>query len=458
MRSTARVWTGAVGLALSLVGASLVQAQEPKSLGELLEEVRRGSAAERDENRKREQEFRAAKAQQQQLLSEARAKKSAAESRSKQLENTFEEKEKKLPELQESLRVRLGTLGELFGVVRQVAGDTAGLVRDSMISTQIPGRTEFLDQLAESRELPSLEDLEKLWFIIQQEMTETGRVVRYKTNVVAADGSEGPREVVRVGVFNAIADDKYLKLDFDTGKLVELARQPAAHQVNTAAAFASSQSGLQPLGVDPSRGQILSMLVQSPTLEERIRQGGLVGYVIIGLGIFGLLVALYRFIYLFFVGSKIKSQRKREEHDQGNALGRVLSVYDENRSADVETLELKLDEAILKEIPALERGNSLVRVLSVVAPLLGLLGTVTGMIQVFQGIQLYGTGDPKLMAGGISMALVTTVLGLVMAIPLVLLHSLLSGRTKSLMQILEEQSAGIIARHAESGGSGATSA
>ncbi len=451
-----KVLTRFLAVAVSIAVAP-VAAQEPKSLGELLEEVRRGSAAERAEDRKREEAFRAAKAQQQQLLAEARAKKSAAESKSKQLESVFEQKEQKLPELQESLRLRLGTLGELFGVVRQVAGDTAGLVRDSMISTQIPERTEFLDRLAESTELPSLEDLEKLWFVIQQEMTETGRVARYESNVVAADGKESTREVVRVGVFNAIADGKYLRLDNDTGKLVELARQPAARHVGSAADFASSQSGLQPLAIDPSRGQILSMLVQSPTLEERIRQGGLVGYIIIGLGIFGLLVALYRFVYLGLVGAKIKAQRKRDEHDSGNALGRVLSVYDDNRSADVETLELKLDEAILKETPALERGNSLVRVLSVVAPLLGLLGTVTGMIQVFQGIQLYGTGDPKLMAGGISMALVTTVLGLVMAIPLVLLHSLLSGRTKSLVQILEEQSAGIIARHAEGGGAGAAS-
>lgn len=441
--------------AISLVTPAL--AQDPKSLRELLDEVRSGSKAERAENSKREQEFRAAKAEQQNLLASARAKKAAAEARSKELEAIFEEKEEQLPELQESLRLRLGTLGELFGVVRQVAGDTGGFVRQSLISTQIPDRDVFLDKLAESTELPSVEDLEKLWFILQQEMTETGRVVRYKAKVIDPDGTASQREVVRVGVFNVVSDGEYLRLDDQTGKIVELGRQPAAHHLSAASAFAGAQSGMPAFSIDPSRGTILSMLIQSPTLEERIRQGGLVGYVIIGLGIFGLLVALYRFAYLGLVGNKIKRQAKRDEHSDDNALGRVLSVYDDNRSADVETLELKLDEAILKETPALERGNALVRVLSVVAPLLGLLGTVTGMINVFQQIQLYGTGDPKLMAGGISMALVTTVLGLVMAIPLVLLHSVLSGRTKSLVQILEEQSAGIVARHAEQGGTGATS-
>jgi len=443
------IWKATAWSALGLLLASSAGAEEAKSLSQLLEQVRRGSASARAENQKREQEFRAAKQQQQALLAAALAKKAAAEARSKELEVIFEEGEAELPELQESLRLRLGTLGELFGVVRQVAGDTAGFVRGSLVSTQIPGRAPFLGKLAESTELPSLQDLEKLWFTLQQEMTETGQVVRYEAPVVDVDGVERDQEVIRIGVFNAISEGEYLRLDQDTGKLVELGRQPARRHLVLARAFESATSGMHPVSLDPSGGTILSMLVQSPTLEERIQQGGTVGYIIIALGIVGLLFALSRFAYRGFVGTKIKAQRKRDQHDQGNALGRVLSVHDANEKADVETLELKLDEAILKEIPALERGNSLVRVLSVIAPLLGLLGTVTGMINVFQQIQLYGTGDPKLMAGGISMALVTTVLGLIMAIPLVLLHSVLSGRSRALIQILEEQSAGIIARHAE---------
>jgi len=441
----------------ALVVAAAAPAQEPMNLQQLLEQVRQGAKTERAENAKREQEFRAAKDRQQELLAAAKSAQAAAEAKSKELEVQFEAREAELPELQESLRLRLGTLGELFGVVRQVAGDTGGFVRESLISQQIPGREAFLDKLAESTELPSLEDLEQLWFVLQQEMTESGRSVRFTAPVVDREGVRAEREVVRVGVFNAVSDGEYLVLDRDTATLKELGRQPAPRHLAAVAAFEEATSGLQPFPLDPSSGTILSMLVENPTLEERIQQGGLVGYIIIGLGIVGFLFALYRFIYLGVVGAKIKSQRKKEEHDQGNALGRVLSVYDENKNADVETLELKLDEAILKETPALERGNALVRVLSVVAPLLGLLGTVTGMINVFQQIQLYGTGDPKLMAGGISMALVTTVLGLIMAIPLVLLHSVLAGRTKALVQILEEQSAGIIARHAEQGGASAGS-
>jgi len=445
----------ALGLVTALPFAASGQEKQAKSMAELLEQIRRGSQAERAENEQREAEFRAAKGEQERLLGEARGKKAAAEARSRQLEEAFEEKEKQIPELQETLRVRLGTLGELFGVVRQTSGDTAGLVESSLISTQLPDRVDFLSRLAQSKELPSIEDLEKLWFTITQEMSEAGRVVRYDATVVKLDGSEEKRTVTRVGPFTAFADGQYLTRDVDTGKLKDLGRQPMARHLSTVRPFEAATSGLNPIAIDPSQGTILSMLVQNPTFEERVSQGGAIGYVTIVLGALGVALALYRLVFLGIVGNKIKSQRKREEHDQGNPLGRILSVYDRNKETDVETLELKLDEAILREAPRLERGNAMIRVLSVVAPLLGLLGTVTGMIQVFQQIQLYGTGDPKLMAGGISMALVTTVIGLVVAIPLVLLHSVISGRSKALIQILEHQSAGIIARHAEQGGGSA---
>jgi biopolymer transport protein ExbB len=129
-----------------------------------------------------------------------------------------------------------------------------------------------------------------------------------------------------------------------------------------------------------------------------------------------------------------------------------MSVYTDNKDIDIETLELKLDEAILRESAPLETGLNFIKVLYVVAPLLGLLGTVVGMIATFQMITLFGTGDPRMMAGGISTALVTTVLGLVVAIPLTLLHAFLQGKSKALIQILEEQAAGIIARLAERNG------
>ena len=205
----------------------------------------------------------------------------------------------------------------------------------------------------------------------------------------------------------------------------------------------------QPQACLPPRGSLLASLVQTPDLTERIGQGGVVGYVIVVLGILGVGLAVWRMAYLFSVGAKMRAQQGSEKPDLSNPLGRVMQVYAEHKEADVETLELKLDEAILREVPSLESGNTLIKTLGAVAPLLGLLGTVTGMIRTFQAITLFGTGDPKLMAGGISTALVTTVLGLVAAIPLLLLHSVVAGRSKAMVQILEEQSAGLVARQAE---------
>jgi biopolymer transport protein ExbB len=203
------------------------------------------------------------------------------------------------------------------------------------------------------------------------------------------------------------------------------------------------------MAVDPSRGSLLGLLIQAPSLKERIDQGGVVGYVIIGLGLIGVLIAVWRYLSLTISGSKIRSQLKSATPNAGNALGRILGVYHDNKDIDTETLELKLDEAILKEAPKLEKWQGSIKVLAAVAPLMGLLGTVVGMIATFQAITLFGTGDPKLMAGGISQALVTTVLGLVVAIPLVLLHSMVAGKSKGLIEILEEQSAGLIAKHSE---------
>lgn len=444
---TSVVVTLCIGLLVATAGPAT--AEEPKSLDALLRQIREGGRAEREEDARREAEFRAARDRQAALLADARAAQAAEEARSTALETDFAANEKLLPELEESLRERLGTLGELFGVVRQVAGDTLSFVTGSLVSVEVPDRTPILARLAESKELPSIEELEQLWFVLQQEMTESGKVARFEATVVDPDGVEQQRQVVRIGTFNVIANGRYLNYVPETGQLTELARQPAHRHLATLPSFEAATSGLHAIAIDPSRGSILSLLIQSPHLSERIRQGGLVGYVIIALGTFGFGVAIHRMLYLIRVMRRMKAEAGRTSASDTNPLGRVLQVYERNVATDVETLELKLDEAILGETPALERGNALIKVLSVASPLLGLLGTVTGMIQTFQAITLFGTGDPKLMAGGISQALVTTVLGLTVAIPLLLIHALVSSQSQAIVEVLEEQSAGIIARHAE---------
>jgi biopolymer transport protein ExbB len=427
------------------------------SLDSLLQEARKGSEQVRAENQKREAEFLAAKADQQKVLNAAMAEHKALQDKSDALQKNFDQNEIKLAELSKLKDERLGNLGELFGVVRQVAGDTAGVVQNSLISVQYPGRAEELRKLGQSKDLPSIEELRGLWSAMLQEMIESGKTERFTTDVVMTNGEQVTQPVIRIGAFSAVSNGKYLKLLPESGKLAELAKQPPGNATDTAEDLQNAKPGeVVMFAVDPTRGTILDALVASVGMmsKERIDQGGPIGYSILVLGGIGVLLVIERMITLTIIGRKVRAQMKSNTPSSNNPLGRVLMVYEDNKNVDVETLELKLDEAILKELPALERFLSTLKLIAAVAPLLGLLGTVTGMIETFQSIVLFGTGDPKMMASGIAEALVTTMEGLWVAIPMVLLHSFVASRSGSVVQVLEEQAAGIVALHAEQETSG----
>ncbi|WP_456418550.1 MotA/TolQ/ExbB proton channel family protein [Thiolapillus sp.] len=439
-----------IGLVLLFAALFCAPAMSAQSLDTLLKQVKQAKAEEARLNKQREAEFLKNKKKQEQLLATAREKLAAEKARGESLKQQFDDNEKKLAEAEETLERRQGNLGELFGVVRQVAGDVAGILDASLVTSQYPGRSKELVRMSNEKKLPSIPELEELWYQMQHEMTESGKVVKYMDSVVSVDGTENQQEVVRVGVFNTVSNGKFLRYLSETDQLIVLPRQPAPRFLRMAEDLQNATTGPVPMAVDPSRGSILNLLVQAPDLKERVAQGKEVGYIIIGLAAFGFLLAFYRMIALGITSMKVRSQlRHADAPKKNNPLGRVLLSWYENQDADLETLERKVDEAVIKEVPKLQRGLSILKILAVIAPLLGLLGTVTGMIQTFQSITLFGTGDPKLMAGGISQALITTVLGLMAAIPLTFLHALVLTRSKALVQVLEEQSAGIIARHAE---------
>jgi biopolymer transport protein ExbB len=440
-------------LGLACLAAGVAQAATPVNLDELLEQVSTGRVKDAQEAQERIEQFRRDRANQQRNLDNARAEQASEERRSARLEDTFEAQDAEIVDLELALQERLGDLKELFGVLQQATGDAIGQFSSSITQTQFPNRLEFMTEFAakmgNTSRMASMEEIERLWFELQREMTETGKVVKFPTTVVNANGDEEQRDVTRIGAFNLVSNGKYLEFIPETGRLVELQRQPQTRYTGRVADLEDASSGLHPIGLDPTRGQLLSLLVQSPSLSERIAQGKIVGYVIIVLGIIGVAIAIWRLLALSAIGAKVRSQVKNPDKPGNNPLGRVLKVYTDNPTTDVESLELKLGEAILRETPKLNSMLPFLKIISVVAPLLGLLGTVTGMIITFQAITLYGAGDPKLMAGGISTALVTTVLGLVVAIPTVFLHTLVSSRARRLTQILQEEAAGILAERAE---------
>lgn len=446
------------GLLMGGAQVSAFEMREAENLDQLLELIRDRRLFESEINEQREQEFIEARDEQEEMLEDARDTRAEEENRSEELEATFQENERLIGQLQEQLDSRLGTLRELFGVLQQVAGDTVSVFNGSVVSAEFPGRDAEIQELAESMgkssRLASIEEIESLWRALQQQMIQTGKVSRFSGTVIEVDGAQTETDIVRVGDFNLVANGEYVNFNPDTQSILALARQPSSRFTSTVEDLENAEPGeIVPFAVDPTRGSLLSLLIQGKTVEERVHDGGAVGYTILALGAIGVLIALWRFIDLMLISSRVSSQRKHpEEPNENNPLGRVLKVYQDNKNVGVETLELKLGEAILGETPRLNRGIGLVQVISVVSPLMGLLGTVIGMILTFQAITLFGTGDPQTMAGGISTALMTTVLGLVVAIPTVLLHAILNGRAKSVMHVLEEQSAGMIAEAAERSG------
>jgi biopolymer transport protein ExbB len=448
-------------IAFIMVSATAMAQEPATNLDDLLKRVEQGRVSETKEHKEREARFLSDKAGQDRLLREAKDKRTAEERRSERLEGNFEANETKIADLQDQLTKRLGSLKELFGVLQQVSGDTVAQFQNSLTSAQFPDsdRIAFLSELGTkmgtSSKLASIEEIERLWLELMNEMRESGKVVTFDRSAIMSDGNQQQLQMVRVGVFNLIADGKYFQYSADTGSVAELPRQPQqARFADSAAVLENAAPGTRvPFAIDPTRGQLLSLLMEEPTFKERLDQGGTVGYVIVALGFVAFILAMWRLLALTFMSAKVSAQLKNKEPKTNNPLGRVLKVAADNSDTDRETLELKLSEAIFKERPALERGLAFLKIISVVAPLLGLLGTVTGMINTFQAITLFGTGDPKLMAGGISQALVTTVEGLVVAIPTVLLHTIVNGRSRKVMYILQEQSAGIIAERDESGAS-----
>ena len=449
-------------LILSLT--NFVFAQDAEEVAEistvdaLLALVKEGKTKEQAANNDRENKFLANKNKQASILAAEKRELARQEKIADTLETEYKKNEGILRVKEDAYKKELGSLVELFGHLQSSAGEAAVQFSGSLTGAEYgQTRVDFLNNLtgkmSETTELPTIREIEGLWYELQREMIASGQVVSFTTNVIDVDGVTSECEVTRIGLFNAVCDGKYLEFATSKGQYAFLPRQPAGRFTKSAKNLGNAAGGEQvKFGVDPTGptgGSLLANLIQTPSLTERAAQGKEVGAAIIVVGIIGIVIAFWKLWSLYMVGVAVNKQTKSKTADSGNPLGRVLKVGQDNFKKDIDTLELRLAEAIMAERPSIEKGISVVRIISVVAPLAGLLGTVTGMIVTFQQITLYGTGDPKLMAGGISQALVTTVLGLLVAIPTTLLHSFTASSAKGIISILEEQSTGILAEHSE---------
>lgn len=401
----------------------------------LVEAVRQEALQEAAHDEERIDRFLQTQAEQQQLLREARAELARQNARADRLRAEYEENELTLTRYEGELTERAGDLNDTFAIVRQAALNANSVLKNSLVAAEQTDRSPFLEELGKGQTPPSIDDIKRLWTSVLSEISESGKVVTFPATVIKPQGDEVEQQATRVGVFTSVSNGAYLRYLPDAGKLVELSRQPGARFQGYARDLENAD-GMTGMALDPSKGAILSLMVQSPDMGERVDQGGGIGYLILALGAIGVLIVLRRAIGLFFARRAVDKQATSSTPDLKNPLGRLQQIVSEHKKEDPEATAIRLDEQLAEESSLLNRGLPTVAVLAAVSPLLGLLGTVTGMIETFQSITLFGTGDPKLMSGGISQALVTTQLGLAVAIPLVLLHSLLTGQVNRLVERL----------------------
>jgi len=432
-------------LILLIVAAAL----NAKPLDDLLSDIIQDTKEQSKIDKKREAKFLSNMNKAKKLLKETKEALKKEKRRTRSLKLIFEKQKKLISDSHNELDKKGENLKDLFAMFKQESRDFSSLVKTSMTSAEFKDRSPFLEKLGKTDDIPNIEDIKKFWMLYLQEIIESGKIKTFDIDVINIDGGKSSEQVTRIGLFSVFNNEQYLRYDDSLQAYVHLVRQPNREYLDYIKEYKTTDSETTPVLVDPTRGVLFSMLKEKATVEDRIVQGGVIGYIILILGGITLLFALYKYFRLSSMGSKMRKQITSDKISENNPLGRILLSFNKHQSKDIATLESKMDTAILKEIPDIQAGLPMIKLVAAVAPLLGLLGTVTGMIETFQTITLFGTGDPKLMAGGISQALMTTVLGLVVAIPVLFIFSILSSHSKRLIEILTQQSSALIAKQLE---------
>ena len=433
------------------------EAVQPSNPQELLEIVKQGQFADTQQQRDREAQFRNEKNKQAKLLSDAKDERARLEREAARLEQKFEANEALLVVAEEQLRERLGSLNEIFGHLAGNTTEARNIMEQSITAAQFgKEREEFMTALGskmnEGIKLASIEELETLWYELQREINASGEVVKFNTEVITTDGNVENRDVVRVGNFNVVSDGQYLTYSPSRGTYSELPSQPAGRYTSQTSDILNGDAFPVQFAVDPTGpqgGSLLASLISMPSTWGKMQEGGPVGYMLMVIGVLATLLFIWRFYELWNIRGGVIAQSASSTLSNDNALGRILKIAEEDKDADTETLELKMAEQILKERPTVEGLNWVLKIVSVVAPLMGLFGTIIGMIETFTMITLFGTGDPKTMASGISTALVTTWLGLMVAIPTTFMYATVNNISRGILGTIEESSTGMAAKRSE---------
>jgi len=392
-------------------------------------------------------------------VSRLEAEEKSLEGAVRTLGETVRIKEKETAALAERWSGKEMQFREITGIFRSAAGDLETVLRQSPFTAESPEGLVRVQGMLAKGYFPGIDDITRLTEVYLEEIRRSGEVSGRRGLFVDRGGAEREGRILTLGKFTSVyqaeGETGFLQYSEEGRRFYALAALPSRSVRRNLERYLGGRA--EAVALDLSGGAAFRQIIGRPGLWEHIRSGGPIVWPILGIGLVALLLVLERFRYLNRVHGNTDQvmdsinrmaargeweacgERLRDYQDKGWPVIEVLAAGLASRHEDRETQENVLQEAILREAPRLERFLSVLGIFGAIAPLLGLLGTVTGMISTFRTITLYGTGDPKLLSGGISEALVTTELGLGVAIPIMLLHTFLSRRVDHIIGDMEEK-------------------
>ncbi len=469
------IWMTAFGLAF-WPSHALAQNQDMRADHVSLEQKRKimEEKADRELSQAREEAQKKVSAikQDKSSLTAAIAKLKAAnvslEKENQAIESRIETLREERVTLKQALSVAQAENKELSGFVRSHAKDLESLLIQSLQSGILKGRHTFLKEILSQEKFPSMDLIRQMADTYLEEIRASGEVRVTNGTIVDRSGTEKEAQILVLGNFSGIytlaqeagqsAETGFLIYSAQSRRLFALSKLPASPVVKAIEEYLKGERPDVP--VDISKGAALRRLTHELDLVEQVPKGGPIVWPILAILVIALLILIERFFFFTFRRVKVEPfMAKVEKFVANNDWDQCKALFDANKKRLVpkvlltalpfrdlarQDMENALQEAILGEIPRVERFLSTLGMLAAIAPLMGLLGTVTGMINTFHVITCYGAGDPRMMSGGISEALVTTMLGLTVAIPIMIFHTFLSRKVDTQISRMEEKSVAFV--------------
>ena len=434
-------------------------AQQQKALEE---KAARELTQARQEARDREAAIKQDKTALLSAIKATKEKNTALERENSAIQAHIEEKKKEAEQLQSALAETRTVNRELSGFIRSNAKDLESMLIQSLQSALDPDRHTFLAPLINQEKFPSMADIHQMVTLLFSEIQASGEVRLTRGMIVDRHGKERMADLLILGNFTAMyfldGETGFLLYSDQSRRFFALSRLPDIGMQKNIQAYMNKET--DNVAMDISRGGALRQLTHRLSLWEQIPKGGPIVWPLVAILGLALLILLERIFFLlrkrmnadtFMLkiqalvnGNQWEECQALLESKRKKLIPKVLLTALEFKDQERVDMENALQEAILGEIPRIERFLSTLGMLAAIAPLLGLLGTVTGMINTFHVITYYGTGDPRMMSGGISEALVTTMLGLSVAIPIMLFHTLLSRRVETEISKMEEKAVSFV--------------